>query len=390
MDGAELCYRKLLASGAAVDLALAVAAVLKAAEEGEEEEGHWVTIEGRPVFIRGPWPEVELLPVVQDEKSVNYQNILRNGKAVEKAALKRSPAVAKAMRNLAKLERQSAQLWEQMRQLDKQYCELAKQYPRDHPILQENDRQHAQLREQRNEVARQIQQARNELYARGGEFIKALNSALGKVEPANFDDHVSENREQIEAAKDWISNVVGKVSDTPCGIKQLKPGEGYYGDSRSYFMPRENTMYLINNESSWVVVREWGHYVESQRPVVHYACVEFLSRRYQQAVRSGVASWYEIKPLRDLTKINSYEPHEVAFQDRFMDPYVGKLYRSGQATEVMSMGLQYLYENPMKFRQLDPDHYYLTLGLIAYLRKHPEDRAKYLPWLRHSGPWAKL
>jgi hypothetical protein len=388
VPNSELIYRQLLAAGVAVDAALAVIAVLKAAEE--EEEGHWVTIEGRPVFIRGPWPEVELLPVVEDEKSINYKNILRNGKAVEKAVLRRSPSVAKAMRKVAKLERQREQLWERIRQLEEQYHQLARQYPRDHPLLQENDKQYNQLMEQDRQLLRQIDQAKNDLFARGGEFTKALESALGKPAPANFDDYTTENREQIEAAKQWLSNVVGMVSNEPCVIRQLKLGEGYYGGSRSYFVPSQNTMYLAEGAPSSVVVHEWGHYVENERPVVLHACVEFMSRRYQQAVRSGIAQDYDIKPLRDLTRIGSYEPHEVAFRDRFMDPYVGKLYDRGQATEVMSMGLEYLYRDPLRFRQYDPDHYYLTLGLIAYLRRYPVDYIKHPPRPSASSPWAKL
>jgi hypothetical protein len=388
MSSNELIYRQLLASGLTIDVALAVVAVLKAA--GEEEEGHWVTIEGRPVFIRGPWPEVELLPVVQDEKSVNYRNILRNGKAVEKAALRRSPSVAKAMRNVTKLRHQEEQLQQRMEQLREQYNQLIKQYPPDHPALQENDRQYSELWEQRRELSAEYDQARQELFARGGEFIKALESALGKAEPANFNDYITENREQVETAKQWLSNVVGMVSTEPCGIRQLKPGEGYYGGSRDYFISSENTMYLVEGAPSSVVVHEWGHYVENQRPVVHHACVEFLSRRYQQALRSGIADHYEIKPLKDFTMVNAYQSHEVAFRDRFVDPYVGKLYDRGRATEVMSTGLQYLYEDPLRFREYDPEHYYLTLGLIAYLRKNPVDNIKHPPQHTATGPWAKL
>jgi hypothetical protein len=389
MAVAEFYYRKLLASGAAVDLALAVAAVLKATEESEEE-GHWVTIEGRPVFIRGPWPEVELLPVTRDEKAINYQNVLRNGKAVERAALQRSPSLARAMRNMSKLQRQRDELSKRLDQVGEEYGQLVQQYPLDHPLVQENQKRFDQLMAQERELAKQMSNAKKELYALDGEYIKALNSALGKAEPANFDDHVTENREQIEAAKDWISNVVGKVSDKPCGIKQLKPGEGYYGDSRSYYMSGQNTMYLVSRAGGTTVIHEWGHYVEEVRPTVNHACVEFLYRRYQQAVQSGRAREFELKPLKSIISSNAYHPDEVAFRDRFREPYVGKLYDRGQATEVFSMGLQYLYEDPLRFRETDPEHYYLTLGLIAYLRKNPVDSIKHPPQRAASGPWAKL
>jgi hypothetical protein len=381
-------YRRLLASGIAIDAALAVIAVLKAAEEGEEE-GHWVTIEGHPVFIRGPWPELELPSIEREDGSINYQAVLRNGKAVEKAAMRRNPALARTLRRYDKLRRQRDELEKQVKQLGSETIQLAIEHGQDHPLAQEKSKLWFQLWDQRKELDKQLREMQERLYGLYGEFAATLGSVLGKTQPANFEGHIRENIFQISSAKAWISLVVGKVSDTPCVIKQLGPGEGYFGGSRSYFVPKENTMYLIKNESSWVVVHEWGHYLENQRPAVHQACVEFLNRRYQEAVRSGLSESADVKPLKELTKVDAYQPYEVAFRDRFRDPYVGKVYRDASNTEVMSMGLQYLYENPLRFRSEDPEHYYLTLGLIAHVRKNPVDKAKRVP-PPSAGPWAKV
>jgi hypothetical protein len=384
VSNSELIYRQLLAAGVAVDAALAVVAVLKAARE--DEEGHWVTIEGHPVFIRGPWPELELPSIEREDGSINYQAVLRNGKAVEKAAMRRNPALAKALRRYDRLQRKWEELQKQIRQIGE---EMAEGFRLGRPIPEEKANQSSQLINQRTELERQLIEIRESIFSRNGEFAATLGSLLGKIQPANFEDHTRENIFQISSAKAWISLVVGKVSDTPCGIKQLGPGEGYFGGSRSYFVPQENVMYLIKNESSWVVVHEWGHYLENQRPAVYQACVEFLNRRYQEAVRSGLGESAEVKPLKELTKVDAYQPYEVAFRDRFRDPYVGKVYRDASNTEVMSMGLQYLYENPLRFRSEDPEHYYLTLGLIAHVRKNPVDKAKRVS-PTSTGPWAKV
>jgi hypothetical protein len=388
VPNSELIYRQLLAAGVAVDAALAVVAVLKT-KRVEEQEGHWVTIEGRPVFIRGPWPELELPSIEREDGSINYQAVLRDGKAVEKALMQRNPALAKTLRRYDRLRRQREEVARQAEELGSKTIQFVIEHGQSHPVAQEMSKQWFQLWDQRKELDKQLQEIQERLFKLDGEFAAALGSTLGKIQPANFEGHIKENIINISEAKAWISLVVGKVSDTPCVIKQLGPGEGYFGGSRSYFVPKENTMYLIKNESTWVVIHEWGHYLENQRPAVHQACVEFLNRRYQEAVRSGNSEKADIKPLKELTSIGAYEPYEVAFRDRFRDPYVGKVYRDASNTEVMSMGLQYLYENPLRFRSEDPEHYYLTLGLIAHVRKNPVDKAKRVS-PTSTGPWAKV
>jgi hypothetical protein len=50
------------------------------------------------------------------------------------------------------------------------------------------------------------------------------------------------------------------------------------------------------------------------------------------------------RKLRDLVPGSTYEDNEVADPDRFFDPYVGKSY-NGRAYEIMSMGVQYVFQH---------------------------------------------
>lgn len=91
--------------------------------------------------------------------------------------------------------------------------------------------------------------------------------------------------------------------------------------------------------------------------------VEFLERRTKgQAVKS----------MRELNK--SYGATEV-FKDAeppFETRYIGKIYQNEKigryknyyATEVISMGLQRMYEDPFAFYNADPEHFALIKSLF--------------------------
>jgi len=56
---------------------------------------------------------------------------------------------------------------------------------------------------------------------------------------------------------------------------------------------------------------------------------------------------------------------EVMWKDEFFNPYIGRIYDGGD-TEVLSMGIQSLYE-PSYFRQIirnDPDHFRLIWATL--------------------------
>lgn len=114
------------------------------------------------------------------------------------------------------------------------------------------------------------------------------------------------------------------------------------------------------------VVHELGHWLEDMIPEVHRKAVDFLERR--AAGESAVS-------LKAITGI-PYGRSEIAWRDKFMDPYVGKIYRRNfvpagsdkyhalYATEVVSMGLQWYVERPAEFALQDPDFFDFIFDLV--------------------------
>lgn len=119
-----------------------------------------------------------------------------------------------------------------------------------------------------------------------------------------------------------------------------------------------NGVYLRQGAYRPTVVHELGHWIEDNDPEVHKVIEEFLRRRWGQ----GLPQW--LGP--------GYDQHEVAIADKFRSAYVGKVYVIGggdkddplYASEVLSMGLQYLFENPVEFARDDPDMFEFIVNLV--------------------------
>ena len=72
--------------------------------------------------------------------------------------------------------------------------------------------------------------------------------------------------------------------------------------------------------------------------------------------------------LQDLYPGYAYEDHELARPDKFIDAYIGKLYR-GTTTEVLTMGMEMLWFPRYGERDInkDPEFRRLILGMLASL-----------------------
>lgn len=132
---------------------------------------------------------------------------------------------------------------------------------------------------------------------------------------------------------------------------------GAIGSDRSYYRDETKSVYLSDNVSSAIVWHELGHYVEMTTPGGTLAARSFLDARTKGKDQVS---------LRNPEGTNGYRADEHYKDGKFMEKYVGKIYP--KATEITSMGLQFMKEDVAHFYRMDPEHFHFTLGMIRAAR----------------------
>ena len=163
-----------------------------------------------------------------------------------------------------------------------------------------------------------------------------------------------------ESARELLREIVARdvFPSKPLNVVKIKK------DNRSH--QSGLSIYMGGNSKVPTFVHETMHFVEEHNPHVHERCVEFLKYRTQGE---------DLQSLRELTG-RGYDRKEVCRPDHFFNPYCGKAYEArirhgdnkGQveviATEVLSMGVERLVKNPIRFLREDPEYATFCLGLI--------------------------
>jgi len=94
--------------------------------------------------------------------------------------------------------------------------------------------------------------------------------------------------------------------------------------------------------------------------------VEHSNKKAQQAIQRFHAErtrGEESISLRKATGDKNYDPTEYCKQDKYPHPYCGKEYGDG-STELLSMGMQFLEEDPIKFAKADPEYFNLIVKIL--------------------------
>jgi hypothetical protein len=102
----------------------------------------------------------------------------------------------------------------------------------------------------------------------------------------------------------------------------------------------------MGNDAADVMTHEYGHHIESVLGIIPALQQFVLDRATYQPMQLG----------------KNYGENEKAYPDTFINKYVGKKYTN--ATEVVSMGMQALLVEPDLFKKTDPEHFFLTIGIL--------------------------
>jgi hypothetical protein len=155
-------------------------------------------------------------------------------------------------------------------------------------------------------------------------------------------------REIIGEAREFALLTGGKGSSTLRYMEQI--------DERAYALESSKMINLGIPPDKATTFHEMAHHIEYENPELAKAAGDWVRER---------ATSNKPQSLNKLEKTDSYDKDEIAYPDKFLAPYVGKVYENG-TTEVISMGVE-RFSSPESMVSLytsDREHFNFTLGVL--------------------------
>lgn len=226
--------------------------------------------------------------------------------------------------------------------------------------------QAARLHEANLKVERsQLRRSYIELLQRRKAIQEEMRAIFYADEPATFQANIFEGftpaqvEQDIQPALTFVRRVMGpgRVDDRQVNFVLRPSGRADYHESARMIT-------LAPDDTASIVVHELGHWLELASPRTLADTGAFWARRTQKDV---------FQKLSEIVANSTYADDEYAKPDDFSDAYMGKVgYKNPRPadvsehvpygdddelsyTEILSMGLQMLYENPVRLMQKDED-----------------------------------
>lgn len=184
--------------------------------------------------------------------------------------------------------------------------------------------------------------------------------------------HNGETSVTIEIAKDVVAskNVQSRLNGSVDWVNSVRPAGAepmnitlaeVVPSGRAYAIPENKELYMTARDQPLIYVHELAHVLETQSPHVPKVSIEYRDRNYQT---DGPE-----RKISEITNNSIYDDDEVGYPARLgkeaLHAYLGKVY-DDTATEVFSMGLERMYDNPARLRQEAPDLFETTIRALYH------------------------
>ncbi|MCM8534216.1 MAG: minor capsid protein [Lentisphaeraceae bacterium] len=161
-------------------------------------------------------------------------------------------------------------------------------------------------------------------------------------------------RDSVDKATDFLNELLPPDTGDLIsrGVRRARMSQG-----RGHYTPHNKE--LVTSGRVTTTIHEMSHAIEFQSPKIAKASNDFLKSR---------AGDERPKKLRHLTNFN-YAHNEIAYEDSFAknggSHYMGKIYK-GPATEIITMGMERLYKEPLKFAKDDPEYFDFMIKTLQH------------------------
>lgn len=221
-------------------------------------------------------------------------------------------------------------------------------------------KRHQELEQQEAKVAEQaMKQVRDRLLQDAakqyGEEAKAFAKGI------DIDDKAAGIRNANEMRRDAMEYYLLTKGKGAGSIKKLT-----YERDRASANPEKEVVDVGKSPTKQILFHEMAHHMEYNNPAIASAAIGWIRSRSSSPPQK----------LKDITGNQRYRDNEVAYQDKFLSPYVGKVYpvkgKDGKvtlrpATEAISMAVERMATpaDMVNFYRQDPEHFKFVLGILA-------------------------
>jgi hypothetical protein len=172
------------------------------------------------------------------------------------------------------------------------------------------------------------------------DILKVSNPANTKISADSSKTTKAKRKEWQNTVNDVNKLVSADVTVPGHEIKFTTQGKKV----RAHALPPGDEIIIRTDQQSRVIAHEVAHTIEMKNPRILQRAEEWRNNR-TKGEREQL--------LSKVTGNKNYRNDEKTKPDKFVNPYIGKSYKN--ATEVISMGLERMFDDPVKFANDDPD-----------------------------------